>query len=60
MGKWLVSYKYISKKTGSVANSGSIYVEAKDKYEAESKAEAELRRNPRVQGTEGYTIEVKA
>lgn len=60
MGKWLVSYKYISNKTGSVANSGSISVEAEDKYEAESKAEAELRRNPRVQGTEGFTIEVKA
>lgn len=60
MSKFLVSYKYISKKTGKVAGTGSVNVEATNKNEAEAKALTELKNHPRVQGTEGYTVEVKA
>ena len=49
--RYLVSYKYISNKTGNVVHTGSVSVEAQDKSEAEGKAMAELKRNPRVQGT---------
>ena len=58
--RYQVHYEYISRKTGHVANQGTISVEASDKYEAEAKALEELRRHPRVQGTEGYDIEVDA
>ena len=57
--KFLVQYKYINKRTGNVASTGGVNVEAKDRYEAEGKALAELKRHPRVQGTDGYNIELK-
>ena len=56
MKKFYVNYKYVSRKTGNVANSGGIYVEANDRNEAEAKALVELKRNPRVQGTEGFDV----
>ena len=60
MSNWIVNYKYISKKTKHVVNQGSVSVQASNKNEAESKALAELKNHPRVQGTEGFDIEVRA
>ena len=56
MKKFYVTYKYVSRKTRNVANSGGIYVDAENRAEAETKALVELKRNPRVQGTEGFDI----
>lgn len=58
--KFLVQYKYIIRKTGNVVFSSGINIEAKDRYEAEAKATAELRRNPRFQSTEDYYLEVRS